>query len=135
MTEEEQRIKLDRLRKIRRGHCSVLTKLTREVEGLVEATEPDPNRASRLRIIHEQLDGKMKVFSNLDGEIVSLCAEEDIDQEIDDSETIIAKIIEAKRKIDFTVKENSHDRARESTTPVSNPVAKPRLPELTLPKF
>jgi len=38
----------------------------------------------------------MKVFSNLDGEIVSLCPEEDIEREIEDSETIIAKIIEAK---------------------------------------
>lgn len=38
----------------------------------------------------------MKVFSNLDREIVNLCPEEDIEREIADSESIIAKIIEAK---------------------------------------
>lgn len=79
MVEEELRIKLDRLKKVRRGHRGVLTKLTREIEGLVESTEPEPNRVSRLKIIYEQLEGKMKVFSNLDGEIVALCPEDDIE--------------------------------------------------------
>ena len=46
MLEEEQRIKLDRLRKVRRGHRGVLTKLTREIESLVESSEPEPNQIS-----------------------------------------------------------------------------------------
>lgn len=103
--EEEQRKKLDRLKLVRQGHRSVLTKLTREIEGLVESTEPDPNRVSRLKVIYEQLDGKMKVFSSLDGEIVALCPEDEIEQEIEDSESIIAKVIEGKRKIDIVLKE------------------------------
>ena len=68
MTEEaEQRRKLDRLKRVCGGHRSVLTKLTRELEGIVESTEPDTNRVTRLKVIYEQLEGKMKIFSSLDG--------------------------------------------------------------------
>ena len=77
----------------------MLTKLTREIEGLVDSTEPEPNQVSRLKIIYEQLEGKMKVFSNLDGEIVALCPENDIEREIEDLESITVKIIEARRKL------------------------------------
>ena len=41
----------------------------------------------------------MKQFSNLDGEIVALCPMDEIEMEIEDSEAITAKIIEAKRKV------------------------------------
>ena len=88
--EEEQQKKLVRLKLVRRGHHSVLTKFTREIEGLVESTKPDPNRVSWLKVIYKQLDGKMKVFSSLDGEIVAFCLEEKIEREIEDSESIIA---------------------------------------------
>ena len=74
----------------------MLTTYTREIEGLVESTEPEPNRVSQLKIIYEQLEGKMKVFSNTDGDIVALCPEEDNEGEIKDSESITAKIIEAR---------------------------------------
>ena len=135
MAEEERRIKLDRLKKVRQGHRGVLTKLTREIEGLVESTKPEPNQVSRLKIIYEQLEGKMKVFSNLDGEIVALCPEDDIEREIEDSESITAKIIEARRKIDTTLKENPRDRTHVLLPPVEDPGTRPRLPKLTLPKF
>ena len=61
----------------------------------------------------------MKVFSNSDGEIISLCPVEKIEEEIKDIESIIAKIIEAKRKIDSTLKRNSgeHVRSLPSTGP------------------
>ena len=68
----------------------------------------------------------MKVFSNLDGEIVALCPEDEVEREIEDSESIIAKVIEGKRKIDIVLKENSHDRTRVSALPP---------PDETLPKF
>ena len=67
----------------------------------------------------EQFDAKMKVFSNLDREIISLCPVEEIEGEIKDSESIIVKIIEAKRIIDSTLKGNSsgHVRSLPSTDP------------------
>ena len=113
-----------------------MTKLTRELEGLVESTEPDTNRVTRLKVIYEQLEGKMKIFSSLDGEIVALCPEEEIEQEIEDSESIIAKVIEGKRKIDIILKENSRDRTHVSVLPPPDEAMnRPRLPKLTLPKF
>ena len=51
----------------------------------------------------------MKQFSNLDGEIVALCPIEEIEREIEDSEAITAKIIEAKRKIQSALRERPHD--------------------------
>ena len=106
MAIEEERKKLERLRLIRRGHRGVLTKLIKEIDTLVEPVEPE---IDRLRIISEQLDGKLKVFSILNGEIVALCPEEDVDREIEDTESITAKIIGAKRKVDEALKrENSH---------------------------
>ena len=50
----------------------------------------------------------MKVFSNLN-EIMLLCPVEEIKGEIKDSEAIIAKIIEAKRKNDSFFKENTSE--------------------------
>ena len=142
MAEEEQRRKLDRLKAVRRGHRGVLTKLTREVDEIVSEAEEgvcaDPTKVSRLNVIYEQFDAKMKVFSNLDGEIVLLCPVEEIEGEIEDSESIIAKIIEAKRKIDSSLKGNAdeHVRSLPSTGPSDHStVNRPRLPKLTLAKF
>ena len=79
----------------------------------------------------------MKVFSNLDREIVALCPEEDIKRETEDSESVTTKIIEARRKIDMTLKENSVcDRTHVLSMPsVEDAGTRPRLPKLTLPKF
>ena len=144
MSEEEQRRKLERLKAVRRGHRGVITKLCtrlcREVEELVNEDEAmNPTKVSRLNVIFEQFDTKLKVFSSLDGEIVSLCPEEEIEREIEDSESITAKIIESKRKIDSRLKGNSGALPeRSSTGAVRSDAAimnRPRLPKLTLAKF
>lgn len=81
----------------------------------------------------------MKVFSSLDGEIVSLCPEEEIEREIEESESITAKIIESKRKIDSSLKGIPGDRSVRPSTGVVHSdhatVNRPRLPKLTLAKF
>ena len=77
----------------------------------------------------------MKVFINLDGEIVALCPEDDIEQEIKDSESTTAKIFEARRNIDMTLKENSRDHTHVLSPPVEDPGTRPRLTKFTLPKF
>lgn len=91
---EQQRAKLERLKAVRRGHRGVLTKLTREMEEILASPELSSEGTSRLKVIHEQLEGKMKVFSNLDSEIVGLCVLDDIEREIDESEATTAKLIE-----------------------------------------
>ena len=101
MEEDGQQRKLDRLKLIRQGHRGVLTKLIREVETLLESHEPE---VDRLKIICEQLDGKLKVFTSLDGEILELCPEDDIEWEIEESEATTAKFIGVKRKINLALK-------------------------------
>ena len=44
----------------------MLTKLTREIEGLVESTEPDPNQVSRLKVTYEQLDRKWFLVASME---------------------------------------------------------------------
>ena len=97
--EEEQRKRLDRLKAVRGGHRGVLTKLAKEVDDLLADETLSNEAAARLNVVREQLEGKMKVLTNLDGEIVSLCHVDDITREINESEGIIAKLIECKRKI------------------------------------
>ena len=94
--EEEQRKRLDRLRAVRGGHRGVLTKLAKEVDDLLADETLSNDSAARLNVIREQLEGKMKILTNLDGEIVSLCQVDDITRKIDESEGIIAKLIECK---------------------------------------
>ena len=61
------------LKAVRGGHRGVLTKLVKEVDELLEVTPLSSEAATRLNIVHEQLEGKMMVLTNLDGEIVALC--------------------------------------------------------------
>ena len=65
MSEEDQQRKLERLRAVRGGNRGVITKLCHEIEAVlaVESFNTDPSSVSRLNVIHEQLDGKMKQFS------------------------------------------------------------------------
>ena len=74
-------------------------KPVKEVDDLLADETLLHEAAARLNVVREQLEGKMKVLTNLDGEIVSLCQVDDITREIDESEGIIAKLIECKRKI------------------------------------
>ena len=136
MSEEEQQRKLERLKAVRRGNRGVITKLCREIDTLmaVESFNTDPSSISRLNVIHKQLDGKMKQFSNLDGEIVALCPMDEIEMEIEDSEAITEKIIEAKRKVQAALKENPQDSDAQPSPVVmaESTASKPRLPKLTL---
>ena len=80
----------------------MLTKLTREIEGLVESTEPDPNRVSRLKVTYEQLDRKWFLVALMEKLLPYVRRTRSPEQEIEDSESIIAKVIEGKRKIDIS---------------------------------
>ena len=109
MSKEEQRKKLDRLKAVRHGHRGVITKLCREVDEIVNEDEEamNPTKVSCLNVIFEQFDAKLKVFSSLDGEIISLSPEKETEREIEDSKSITAKIIESKKKINSGLKGSS----------------------------
>ena len=103
----------------------------------VKSFNTDPSSISCLNVIHEQLDWKMKRFSNPDGEIVTLCSMDEIGREIEDSEAIATKIVEVKQKIQAELKENPHglDTRPPPVVMLESTASNPRLPKLTLQKF
>ena len=83
MSEEEQQRKLERLRAIRGGNHGIIMKLCCEIDVMLaeESFNTDPIKVACLNVIHEQLDGKIKQFNNLDGEIASLGPMDEIERD------------------------------------------------------
>ena len=146
MTEEESARALERSRAIRRGNRGVVTKLIREAEEIISATELlDSSRRNRLHVINEQLEGKLSLLKGMDGDILECCELEAIDHELEESEAIVAKIINCRRAIELFVVSStisggvppsiSTTTLRDSPPPLAITPSKPRLPKLVLPRF
>jgi len=138
----------ERLRLVRGGHRGVVTKITTEVDTLLTGEPPTSEQISRLKIVYDQLENKMQLLQTYDGEIVKLCKTDDVALEIDESETIFAKILEYKRRIMVVVNPTPVTSAPVTTTDCPTVVAAAksimeslvstgnvRLPKLVLPKF
>ena len=93
--------KLDRCRAIRRGHRGVVTKLTREIDEILQQETLNDEHYTRLNVIDHQLETKLSILANLDKEVLAYCDAGEIETEIHESETITAKIIKYKTKIKF----------------------------------
>ena len=137
MTEEAARA-LDRVRAVCGAHRGVTTKLVCEVEELLRRVEPlEASQRSQLNVINQQLESKLNTLSDMDKDILSRCKIEAIDAEIEESEAVVAKIINCKQQIE----EATHVRRRTEPPvpmgPITSPTVtpKPRLPKLALPKF
>ena len=92
MTEDPART-LERSHAVRRGHWGVVTKLVREAEDILLNETLSPEQHSRLNVIRQQLDGKLTLLNDMDRDILKHCEVEAIDTEIEESENMIAKII------------------------------------------
>ena len=88
--------KLERIRAVRAGNRGVITKLTREAEKLW--SEEDFNN-DRLRTIATMLDEKIKTIKDLDEHVLTLCAIEDIEREIEEADDIYSRVLDTKRQI------------------------------------
>ena len=139
---EEQRTKHNQLRAVRGGHQGVTTKLIKEADELLTVSPLTIEGRTCLDVINKQLHLKAELLSGLDTEIVSLCKVSDIEGDIEEAESITAKIIECRAKIDKAITPENNIRTG-STTPTDSTVApvnllaygRTRLPKLTLPKF
>ena len=128
----------DRLCKIRGGHRAVTTKIICDVdemlagEGLLEAEQ-----LKQLSVKMQQLDGKLKVLSDIDKEILDKCEMDTIEREVDESEAISAKILQCKQRISdaITLVAAPPPAAAATEAVSSGPSSKPKLPKLTLPRF
>ena len=138
--------KLERLKATRAAHRGVVSKLEKETHQLLQQ-EDNASKRNRLDLISGLLENKLKTLNGLDDEVHSLCPLEDITNEIEESENIVAQIIDFQRQIEESRKsvdsqvlsvvalpsavQVQHD---QHNTTASNS-AKPRLPKLSLPKF
>jgi hypothetical protein len=90
--------KFDRLRAKRGGHRGVCTKLAKEAEEVIQSQ--DEENISRSEVIHSLLSEKLKILNELDEEILGLCEIKDIEIEIEESSEIVARILNATKKIE-----------------------------------
>ena len=125
----------ERLRKVRGGHRAVTTKVVREVDNIL-ATE-DPLSADQLRqlsVKEQQLNLKLKVLSDIDQEILAQCDVSTIEGDIDESETVSARILECQQRISVALKSTAATPTAMAPL-VATTYEKPKLPKLTLPRF
>lgn len=80
ITETKER--LARSRGKRGSYRGVCTKISKETDELISATEIDYDRCE---IIRSLLEEKWKILTEIDGEILGICEVEDIQNEIEKS--------------------------------------------------
>ena len=125
MTTEEATRALERSRAVRRGHRGVVTKLVHEAEGILRDETVDTEQRSRLSVIKQQLEGKLKLLNDMDRDILDRCEVDAIETEIDESELVIAKIINCTQQIDMAVISVNSRAAVASQEAPTVPQAKP----------
>ena len=91
---------LQRLRAIRRGHRSAVTRATNEINTILSTSSLSNESLTRLNILKQHLDAKQKTLNELDGKILAEIKVEDIEKEIEETEVIIVAITETKEKIE-----------------------------------
>ena len=136
MNEEESGAKYDRLKAIRGGHRGVTTRLIKEADELLATALLSGEIKSRLNVIHKQLELKHEVLSVLDTQIVSVCDIANIEEELQDAESVTARILECKLKIEKSIKSlKTESTSSELPVPTTAVVGRTCLPKLVLPKF
>ena len=156
---------LERVKVRRRGHRGVATKYTQEARNIADAESIDNSQRERLAMLQVLLQDKLKVLLQLDEDILTTCATEEIEGEIAESDTVNSRITETikrckrakKAPVASTatpiIRESTPLRFEERSPPdidiPENPVnsddshvsrasisaLKLKLPKLTLPKF
>ena len=95
---------LERSRAIRGGNRGVVNKLVHEAEEIIRTTESfDSLRRNRLHPITQQLEGKLSLLKDMDKDILDCCELEAIETEIEESEAIVARVIDCRQKIELFI--------------------------------
>ena len=120
-------------RRIRAGHRASTTRLLSEVGAAVEATPPNPEDLSHMKV---RLNEKLTTLKQLDAEIVELTPEADLDTEIIDTDEYNSKILRNLARIDRALSSStSPPQTLPSATAAHSMTNKVKLPKLSLPKF
>ena len=110
---------LERLKAIRGAHRGVATKLTQQADGIFEKESLTSDDYERL---NQQLETKLSTLNEYDQKILTVCDVANIENEIEESQRAVEKIMESKRKIDLKLKRRSNesgDQNHESNAGVS----------------
>ena len=87
---------LDRLETIHRSHWGVITKLTREADTQIAEVPLSSEKIDCLTVICQQLESKEQLLIGYNHDILSQCTLEDVEAEVNDTEAVIARILECK---------------------------------------
>ena len=88
---------LERLKATRAGHRGVTTKLVKGVDELLD--DPDSIDQTKTETFQELLGKKLSVLNALDEEILTLIGIDEIEQEIEETSEVTARIINARKKL------------------------------------
>ena len=148
MSEKELKEKLERLRASRGAHRGVLTKRIGEANEILESEGMLSNeQIKQLDVLHRLLENKLKLVEGLDESFLSLCEVETIQNEIEDSERVLERVVECQKSIqDALTKGKNESSAQESqinpgqglpgvASTAMNVQAKAKLPKLILLRF
>lgn len=100
---------LERLKAIRGAHRGVTTKLTRQAEEIFENESLTSDNYERLFVIYQQLETKLLTLNDYDQRILAVCEVANIENEIEESQQAIQRVMECKRKIDLELKRKSNE--------------------------
>ncbi len=78
-----------RKKRIRAGHRGSTTRILNHIDELVAAEDLDLSRLAQLRL---SLEEKLQILKQLDGEILDLTKEGDLEEEIQDSRTAFMQL-------------------------------------------
>ena len=111
MAKEDAKENLEWLKAIRAAHRGVITKKVQqamEVLGDEGDTLTDED-FQQLDVIKRLLDEKLKKLEEIDQNVLSLCTLENIEHEIEESDKVLAKVVECQKKIQDTVQKQRKD--------------------------
>lgn len=151
MSEKELKEKLERLKASRGAYRRVITWRIGDANNILGTGGTlDNEQVKQLDVLHPLLENKLKVVEDLDQSILSLCEVDTIQNEIEDSEKVLERVVACQKSIqDAVTKWKNEPTAQETqinpsqglpgvvptTIHVPSLQAKAKLPKLILPRF
>ncbi|CAB3989015.1 Hypothetical predicted protein, partial [Paramuricea clavata] len=94
--------KQKRLKAIQNSHRNVVNNLLQEANKLIGVDSLSENQKGRIEVISTLSENKLKTPNEIDQEILNVCELTNISNEIQESEEIVARIIDCQRRIKET---------------------------------
>ena len=146
--DEQLKAKVERLKATRTGNRSVVTRIIKECDEILNNETLTEENISRLQVLKQQLQGKLSTLQKIGAEFLTICDLKDIEREIMESDDVETKIIVKTKRIEAKLNAVNDESSTSSTevsqvnttthTPVTQVVAQnfhAKLPKLVLSKY